>query len=799
MSNLSFILSKKFDGTYTGLFTGGPQEVTGNGAKFTTTTMSGITNILTFSDQTENETSEIYFQKFFKYINNSEWSSMLPIDQLTATTFTPCEPLTLEFYYYRTIDGDGVSNTSLYVNNIMFTGEYQMSVYDSEAQLDGLLTDASGNTIEGDGVILASSDIYKIFRIDDFQVISNHNNYNIWFRFTQDDNRTYTQWERLTKENISTVVSKLKISPLRFTKVEYLIKNTSTQGLMVYDIILEGDFQNVSADYLKTNRYGLKEDCLTYMASTPGTPGSDNVNMDFYTSCLGSYRSSDETINSINSENASNTSQMWNPYQTNAIALLNDMLSNQVAQIFGWTVEYHRADPDKNGMDTYLHEYTLKNIVQMKKIKIVVPDNKFPHQSIIMNQFNMDLFDSFEVHVTKDIFKNAFGIEKRPAKDDIIYFCETNMLYIVKHAQAYKDVMNAATYYKLFLEKYEYRTDIRNLHEESKANIKAVTDNTTLDGLFGNEMKSEEQKIANKDQTLPTTSDKVRARISTHVVIIDERIQLITKKQPEYFNVVTKYYDLSSEKIKQKPAINYTKIDQNLKKSDNRSIFCWFNLKNSYDENSVPNRQTYIDYDVKAGTPYNFIKNYNDDTKLGYKFFYQGDILTFVINNKRYMIQQKLLTNIWYCALVNLEQRQETLKMYLYSRNGAMQVRMFNPVSYERVDLSIDDTTGITYYQNSGFKKVTNIEEVGDDVKVVATSEVFTIDPFEFSHEEEMKLLGSNIYYSNLRVLNEVIPEESIDNIIIENILRDEQHIILSDNANIKLITLNYWNKNIAT
>ena len=161
-------------------------------------------------------------------------------------------------------------------------------------------------------------------------------------------------------------------------------------------------------------------------------------------------------------ENSNNTANMWNPYQFDKITSFANTLANQVSKIFGWTVDYHLTDPDSNGIDKYIHEYTLKNIVDMQKIKVVVPDNKFPIETLIVNQFNMDLFDTFEIHIIKDEFKNAFGITKRPSEDDIIYICEANMLFIVKHAQQLKSIMNSATYYKVILEKYEYKTNIRN-------------------------------------------------------------------------------------------------------------------------------------------------------------------------------------------------------------------------------------------------------------------------------------------------------------------------------------------------
>ena len=147
----------------------------------------------------------------------------------------------------------------------------------------------------------------------------------------------------------------------------------------------------------------------------------------------------------------------------------------------------------------------------MKNIKVIVPDNKFPVESLIINQFNLDFFDTFEIHIMKDEFKNKFGITKRPSEDDILYICEANMLYYVKHAQAYKDIMNAATYYKVILEKYEQKTNIRNLVDESQQQIDALTENTTIESLFGQDNRNDENQIANKEI-------RIRTKLSQQIV-----------------------------------------------------------------------------------------------------------------------------------------------------------------------------------------------------------------------------------------------------------------------------------------
>ena len=72
----------------------------------------------------------------------------------------------------------------------------------------------------------------------------------------------------------------------------------------------------------------------------------------------------------------------------------------------------------------------------------------------------------------------------------------------------------------------------------------------------------------------------------------------------------------------------------------------------------------------------------------------------------------------------------------------------------------------------------------------------YDIDPIEFTHEQRLRVFGSNVYMSNIRIFDSIIPTDSITNILKQNIIVDSQHLILADNANKQLVTTNLWTKN---
>ncbi len=840
---MEYVLSKKYDETFTINFLGTEVLKYSTGSTLERslhleilepiTGVSKISGITYRIDGVIDDTQ--YIKIYFKYKNATDgvyiqcdecWSNMLDISHLSGLTLNPNFPFDFELFVFR-IDNptlDGLTPTDIWISNIVISGEYEIE------KTDGLVT----ITNDDNQIILEPEDIYKIFSVSDFQVISTGNvdNVDIRYRITQDNGRTYSNWEPLSKANISSY----RFNELRFAKIQYLVTQIYESNIptRIYDIILTGDFQNVSANYLKNNRYGLRQDCLTYyLNNANGANGSAsycggsygapqiinqtsnfynnlvtnasvndyNLKMNFYTQGLSCYIST-TTITELNNENMTNQNSMWNPYgfmsstqtvngvttttTTNTISDLYNKLANDVNSIFAWVVDYHLTDPDKNGTDMLLHEYQLFNIIDVKSIKVLVPDNKFPDNTVQMNTFNLDLFDTFEIHILKDEFKNQFGIDKRPSENDIVFFCNLNRLYRVKHAQVFRDVMNMGIYWKVILEKYEQKANIRNLSEDSKARLEILTKNTTLDELFGIEETEDKDKIANKDQTKPLTHDVIRQTIYKDVIIATQLLSDNMEFSSNYYN----FKDMIGKK-----SVVYEKADKNLIESDNRSFITWFNFNNAYIEDDPP-RDAYKYYAINHVKNFNLLNNFDDINKKGYRYWYSKNNIIFQLNNDFYQIPVDLKTNIWYGLVINLDQKQRKLNMYLYKRDCSYDIKMTNPHTFELATVDSNDTTGYTYLTSIGFKPITNIEKcIGDITFELLHSIEHDIYPTTFSHEKDMEIIGSDIKYTNLRVFKDVIPTDSINNILNQLIITDANKLILADNANKKLYAENYVNK----
>jgi len=483
-------------------------------------------------------------------------------------------------------------------------------------ELNGkLLQDTSNENIiiqSGKQGIIKSPFIFKVFSVTDIEIISSNNltNVDFLYRFSQDNSRTWTNWEPLTKENISTV----RINPIRFFQVEYLIINNSNSPVKIQDINLIGDFQNVSQDYAKTNLYGIRDCCQSYLLGSSNGVLDANGNLIANTTGVLDAQSC-TTGNILKPMTDDDKSKLYNPYQQTAAMNLLNRLSNDSIEVFGWRVKYFVTDPDGKGIDYSLHEFQLYNIVCEEEIKVAVENNQFPDNQIVMNQFDLTLFDSFEIHITKESFKAAFGVQRRPSKEDLLYFCDINRMFIVDHAQQFRNFNNAAIYYKVVLKKYNKSANVIAGNTEINDKIKELTKNTTIDELFGVENRQDKQAIANKPQLQTLTRDPIRLEYKADIVkdLIENSTTIISKQHYDFSNLLYNGFQVATQSV---TAVTYKSIDSRIKVSDNIGFFMWFNLNN------------YI-----LDETYNFFTNYDSVNNLGWK--------TNLINDK-YLSSTKL-------------------------------------------------------------------------------------------------------------------------------------------------------------
>jgi len=622
--------------------------------------------------------------------------------------------------------------------------EYSISGYVERSVVD------DGSIIQlniGSSTILKAPYIYKVFKLTDFEVLSGNDltNVLIKYRYSQDNSRTWSQWEILTTSNISTA----RISPIRFFQIEYSIENNSTSPITIQDINLIGDFQNVSKDYFKSNLFGIRE---TPYSNIQGAGYYDsNGNFVYYPNPAGS--SSGNVSSGISGDNCQtdgngnvlptltpeNKAGLYNPYQQNTAMTLLSKLSDDAQQMFGHRVIYFTTDPDKRGEDHILNEYQLYNVSCQSEIKVSVENNNFPDSQIVMNQFDLNLFSTMEVHITKQQFKEVFGPQRRPSKEDFLYFYDLNRMYTVDHAQQFRNFNNSAVYYKLILKKYNKRSSVAMPDDDIRNKVKELTQNSTIDELFGIEQAEDKKSIANKQQTRTLSDDPIRLSYNASInkELIENSSTIISKSN----------YDLSSVNFGD-DAVVYDNINTWIKDSDNIGYQIWFNLNN------------YIQDEV-----YNFFSYYDNVNLLGWKVNLKNDNIIVSLNDVDYTFNITnngngvvgLNEDVWYCYVLNIDQRQRNLEQYIYKRNCLDESRASSLMS-------------------------TILDQVYMNIQPMT--------PFECVIENNnCKIFGSDMKATNIRLFNDVLPEKSHNKLLNQVIVgNDSRNLVFGDNANTRII-----------
>jgi len=626
-------------------------------------------------------------------------------------------------------------------------GSIRLISYKLDGEVLQDLNEESVTVASGKESIISPPYVFKVFRIDDVEIISSNSLTSVEFkyRFSQDNTRSWSDWEPLTKENIST----RRINPVRFFQIQYLIINNSGSSANIQDINLIGDFQNITLDYRKTNLYGIRDCCQSYLLG-----GSVDANGNFIPNTTGVLDSqSCTTGNILKPLTADDKSKLFNPYQQTAAINLLNKLSNDSMEVFGWRVQYFATDPDGKGIDYSLHEYQLYNIVCEEEIKVAVENNQFPDNQIVMNQFDLTLFDSFEVHITKEAFKQAFGVQRRPSKEDLLYFCDINRMFIVDHAQQFRNFNNAAVYYKVVLKKYNKSANVIPGSKTVEDKIKELTKNTTIDELFGIENNQDKEAVANKPQQQPLTRDPIRLEYKSEIVkdLIENSTTIVSKQHYDFSGLLFNGFTVITQSV---AAVTYRHIDTKLFVSDNIGFYTWFNINN------------YIQDEV-----YNIFTNYDETNNIGWNLNLSNDNISFKINTDSYTFSltgatnsvEGLYENIWYCYVLNVDQRNRKLEQYIYKRN--VEIDSEDEAKY------LPSTVLELVYSDSQSYNINEFELLGIDATIYAS---------------DMKM-------TNIRLFSEVIPKSEHNKILNQYIIADDsKYLIFADNANTKL-TLPYF------
>lgn len=702
--------------------------------------VQSLTNLTSWSHEVLNTDDDNYFVVDYRWtFDNVTWTSWITMPTDFNNFLDPNTSQNIWFQIRYTFVTDGTLDSTLMELDI--TGTRTINPIFQPVVLTN-----------NEPVVYTNQDTYKVYNATDFAVYLSSGDIadlDINFRYTQNQGRAWSPWVPLTAENLVAT----KFDPIRFCNFQFAFQNTGAGSISMFDMELIGEFQNVTAGYKTIARLGLKTQCNPLISgATPTCDGDDLC----CTACSEGVSPWNSDIDNCKLCNGSNIQNLNDRSIWEAQIKLYEDLNEFQNQANSWKVTYALTDPDKKGTDVILHEHALVNVVDYKDLQMIVPDNQFPTDGISFSGMDLDLIQSFEVHITKKEFKSKFGVEFRPSKRDVLYLCDLNQLWEVDQMFPKRGFANAEIYYRVILKKYNDKAN-RNLGTSTGAKnlIDALTKHTNLDDLFGIQVNNEIKKVT-KDVDANVTDPSQQYTPTTIISIRESMNALVTISAETIWNasleVARSVYSMPVKSAGIE-LVKYNGKDKVLGKGDNRALSMWFKTE-----------EFNQDWDWTLFSNYDYV---NDK---GYKLTMAQGAMTFTLNNTPYTVPVLgLAEDTWYCILANVDQRQAKLELAIYRRQS----------------------------------------EVGSDLSdsklVLFHKMIFDIVPDEFSINETMFIGGVDTFtptvgntnkwfVTNVRIYNQAIDKKKRNIVLNERVVHDAHLTILVDNAEATLDLPHYGN-----
>jgi hypothetical protein len=492
---------------------------------------------------------------------------------------------------------------------------------------------------------------------------------------------------------------------------------------------------------------------------------------------------------------------LFNPYGTlNNTKNMFNQLTNVVNDIFGHCVKYYKVSSDKRSKDVILNEYSLYSVIAMEDIKVLVPDNAFPTNEFQFDQFGMGM-ESFEIHITRDEFQNAFGARTRPEERDYIYFPIVDRMYEINSVALADPVVYKDIYYKATLRKWQDRNSV-----DTPEPFRDELDNLTLtvDELFDAEVKDETLKITKPQQyrTIGTgINDYVRSDLSKQLSISDYKIN------NNWVIVSKNHYELN-KLTKNELAVKYRQPAR-FQSTEDRAFTFWFQPTFGT-EKAYSNVSSISELDGKVvlamtSTPAWQVGDIVQLTNMGdYNGYHR--ILQTTTDNE-FVIDADYISG---SVIINGKART-LVKTFLIHGYGDLFSGLSIEVTRYFIVVSINNTDyffnyNITYDETKWYPLVVNLsnlfktlsvylyeldkplnftmpQQETSALKLIYNDLQFLPEPVGIDSAEYWALIAGPVKLTNIRIFKRIVEEESHNTVLNQYVVNDTQYAELVDNA----------------
>ena len=228
-------------------------------------------------------------------------------------------------------------------------------------------------------------------------------------------------------------------------------------------------------------------------------------------------------------------SNLLQPYTGLDCALeLQQQMADSVICMFGIPIYYLRVVPNPESVDYTFKEWTLHNVVDIKQLKLMIPDGQMPSSNPKLTDFDFDWEIDWDTELSKNQFAKAFGDTAFPKQRDLVYIPLMKRLWEVNSAYDEKNegLLWRPTTWKLALVKYNDKTNV------DKGNFEDLIDGWLVnkyEDTFGEKETAEQERQSAEPQlSAPKFSatnlydifieDAIRSQITKNDITIQDKI-----------------------------------------------------------------------------------------------------------------------------------------------------------------------------------------------------------------------------------------------------------------------------------
>ena len=158
---------------------------------------------------------------------------------------------------------------------------------------------------------------------------------------------------------------------------------------------------------------------------------------------------------------------LYQPYNNlDCAIILQQQLADSIICMFGIPIYYFKTLPTQESADYTFKEYFLHDVVDVKQIKLMIPDGQMPSSNPKLTDFDFDWETDWETEISKTQFAKAFGDNAIPSSQDFVYIPMMKRMWEVNSAydERNEGLMWRSTTWKLSLVKYNDSTNV-DAHE----------------------------------------------------------------------------------------------------------------------------------------------------------------------------------------------------------------------------------------------------------------------------------------------------------------------------------------------